>query len=532
MIVKNIEGFRRIWMFPRNIRRIYPWKIAQILSLLNELTEYEKWSGNQILQNAFCKSLEKASLKKTGIQYDPKSGGPRTYFSQLLGLGLIFMRDDKTVYLTKAGEDLADGVAPLPILQNQLLKYQYPSVYGNNKNVRINPQIKVKPFMFILELLMTRDIKYLTNEEIAIPVIYGHNRGCLEVCIEKILQIRNGVSLLDIIDNKEQDLYLPRSNVTDLEKINNIKDIGNTCKNYLQACCLISVEDEAGREKIYFSEDAGNIVYSNLEHVDEFIDTSKGDESFQRSYGAWDRTKDTRLLVAEESEQFKSPEDRIILSCFYELAGNEIIDHMPEDFIGKMHSDFGFPKTKIRDVIHSHLTNALNYFESTFIALSYSGAGGATEFEKAVCSLFEKKFYFKTKHTGQLKRTEGVGGFADVFAVALDEKHCAVIDTKASARYQLPSKDYRAMMHSYIPNYLELTDNKKLKIEFGSFVAGGFRGNINSKLKSIKENSGVACSAVKASDLILIAKKGLGKEGQTELRKFLCKSKQLAFEDF
>ncbi len=520
-------------MFPRNIRRIHPWKIAQILSLFNELTEYEEWSGNQNLQNAFCKSLEYASLKRPGEQYDPNSGGPRTYFSQLLSLGLIFIRDDRKVYLTKAGNDLANGVAPLHILQNQLLRHQYPSVYGNRSNVKINPAIKVKPFLFVLELLIDRDIKYLTNEEMAVPIIYGHNRDCLRLCIEKILNMRGGRSLFDVIDDRENDLYLPRSSKSDIDqKISNVKDIGNTCKNYLQACCLVSVENEDHKEKIYFSEDAKDIVVSNLEHVDEFIDINKGTESFQRAFGAWDRTKDTRRIKTEEAEQILSPEDGIILSRFYEFAGKEIIDKMPENFIDKMHSDFGFPKQKIRDVIYSHIPEALNYFESTFIELSYSGTGGAIEFEKAVCKLFERKFYFNTKHTGQLKRPSGFGGYADVFVVALDDKHCAVLDSKATARYQLPSNDYRAMMHSYIPNYLELADNKKLKIEFGSFVAGGFRGNIDPKLKSIKENSGIDCSAVKARDLILLAKKELGKEGQQEIRKFLCKSKQLKIDDF
>ena len=520
-------------MFPRNIRRIYPWKIAQILSLMYKLTEYEEWSGNQDLQNAFCKSLEDASLKSSGEQYDSKSGGPRTYFSQLRSLGLIFTRDDKKVYLTKAGEDLANGIAPLPILQNQLLRHQYPSVYGNNKNVKINPLIKVKPFLFILELLINKDIEYLTNEEMAVPIIYGHNRDCLRLCIEKILNMRKGRTLLDVIDDKEHDLYLPRSSTSDINKtIANIKDIGNTCKNYLQACCLVSVENEENKEKIYFSEDMKYIVFSNLEHVDEFIDINKNKESFQRAYGAWDRIKDTRRIKTDETEQILTPENVIILSHFYELAGKEIIDKMPENFIDKMHSDFGFEKQKIKDVIYGHLPKALDFFESTFIELSYSGTGGAIEFEKAVCRLFERKFYFKTNHTGQLKRSGGIGAYADVFAVALDNKHCAIIDAKATARYSLPSNDCRAMVYSYIPNYLELTNNKKLKIEFGSFVAGGYRGEIDTKLKKIKEASGIDCSAVKARDLILIAKKDLRKEDQGKIRKFLRRSKQVKIDDF
>lgn len=50
-ILSHLDGYRRVWMFPRNIRRISPWKMSQILSLITQLTEYEKWVGNQILQN-------------------------------------------------------------------------------------------------------------------------------------------------------------------------------------------------------------------------------------------------------------------------------------------------------------------------------------------------------------------------------------------------------------------------------------------------------------------------------------------------
>jgi len=508
--------------------------MAQILSLMYKLIEYEKWSGNQELQDAFCKSLEDASLKDSGEQYDPKSGGPRTYFSQLLCLGLIFLRNDGKIYLTKAGEDLANGEAPLPILQNQLLKHQYPSAYGNSRNIKINPRIKVKPFLFILELLMNEDVKYLTNEEMAIPIIYGHNRDCLRLCIEKILRMRNGKSLLDVIDDKEHDLYLPRSKSSNIDLvISNIRNIGNTCKNYLQACCLINVEKEEGnKQKIYFAEDMKDIVITDLKEADEFIDVSKGNESFQRAYGAWDRRKDTRRIKTPGLDRIITPEDGIILSHFYEYAGKNIIDKMPEDLIEKMHSDFGFQKQKVRDVIYTHISKALDFFESTFLELSTSGTGGAIEFEKAVCRLFEKKFHFITKHTGQKKRPDGIGGHADVFAVALDNRHCAVIDAKASSRYSLPASDCRAMMHDYIPNYLELTDNKELKIEFGSFVAGGYKGDINSKLKEIKTNSGVECSAVKARDLILIAKTNPKKEQQETIRKLFSQSRLLSIDNF
>lgn len=500
--------------------------------MVSKCTEYEEWAGNQKLQDAFCKSLEVAELKRTGDQYDPKSGGPRTYLAQLFCLGLIFHRANKKIHLTKAGEDLAKGSAPLPILQHQLLTHQYPSAYSGNRNVKINPRLKVKPFLFILELLMNKDLGYLTNEEISIPMIYGHNRSCLKLCIEKILKLRTGKSLLEVIDDKEKDLYLPRSNGDIKQRLMNISDIGNTCKNYLQACCLISVDIDAGQQKYYVAEDMKHIIWSYLETADEFIDSDKGNESFQRAYGAWDRRKDTRRIKTERSERIISPEDGIILSHFYELAGKNLIKELPESFVDKMYLDFGFPKQKVRDVVQSHLPRSLDFFEATFLELSKSGIGGALDFEKAVCSLFEKKLHFKTKCTGQQRRKGKIGGYADVFAVALDNKHCAIIDAKASARYSLPASDCRAVMHDYIPNYLELTTNKSLKIEFGLFVAGGYKGNINTKLKRIKETSKIDCSAITARDILFIAKSNPSKKEQPRIRKFLKQSAHLLIEKY
>lgn len=103
------KKYRRAWMFPRNIRKIHIWKIAQYLSIIEMQLENESWSGNKPLQSLFTKNLEELGLKRTGVQYDPNSGGARTYFAQLESLGLLFTRADGSTWLTIAGQDLVDG---------------------------------------------------------------------------------------------------------------------------------------------------------------------------------------------------------------------------------------------------------------------------------------------------------------------------------------------------------------------------------------------------------------------------------------
>ena len=476
--------------------------MSQILVLMMQHNYCGEWSGNQNVQNAFCKGLEEAGLKKAGVQYDPHSGGPRTYQAQLKCLGLIFEKDGRML-ATKAGDDLANGFPPLPIMQSMLLRHQYPSTYGSLPNVHINPRIRVKPFLFVLKLLNHPKIVALTNEELAIPVVFGHMSDCIEICVKKILELRDGAKLADMFDDRQNDLYLPRSAGAG-KTIPNILDIANTCKNYLQACCLISVERIDGVERILFSEEMRALYEDALKLEEQFIPLGP-EEAFQRAYGAWDRIKDTRQII-EPAKRIVSAEEGVILSQFYRLCGEQIVSEVPEAFVEEMRRSFGFDKSKVLDAILPHIANSLDFFEATFLELSKGGAAKAIAFEKAVCSLFNDRLHFKAKHTGQLRRLHGIGGYSDVFAISADDQTCGIVDAKASPTYNLASSDYLAMTGNYIPNYRELAEGNPLSLEFCMYVAGGFSGDIDYKLRSMKAESGVGSSAIKAIHLLYLAK--------------------------
>jgi len=518
-------------MFPRNIRAIYPWKMAQIQALMLLAIKHGEWE--QKTQNSFCYALENANLKRPGIQYDPQSGGPRTYFSQLKCLGLLFTRHGEGIYPTIAGQDLADGKPPLPILQNMLLKHQYPSAYSKFPNVRINPLIKVKPFLFVLELLCDSDIESLDNEELVVPIVYGHNSSCFDICKEKILKLRNGKNLIEIFDDIEKDLYLPKSG-KDLDlKIKNILDIANTCKNYMKACCLIYVDSSNGKHRIFFNEDARNQYEIALESKDRFI-SSEDEESFQRAYGAWDRKKDNRLLIKEDIFDAKAAREGVVLSKFYELCGQEVISDAPDEFLEEMALNYGFSKEETLDIVSPHLNKAIDFFEATFLECAKGGTKTALKFEKSLADLMKKEFGFFAKHTGQIRRP-GVGGYADVFIVANKFRQCAILDAKASGSYSISSDDYSKLVSNYIPNYIELLDlfeetrGLDLNLEFSSYVAGGFSGDIQYKLDQATKTTGVYCSAIRARDLIHLAKKGIS---QSDFRRGMTNSKLLNRDDF
>lgn len=525
---------RRVWMFQRNIRKIYPWKIAQILSMVHMQLEHDTWCGNQSLQNSFTSNLEHFGLKRAGVQYDPHSGGARTYFSQLGSLGLLFTRDDGSTWLTIAGQDLVEGsYAPSEILRTQLLNYQYPSIYSQVANVKIHPSIKVKPFLFILELLLDSEIQYLTDEEIIIPVVYGHNHKCFDLCKQKILLLRTGVNLIDTIDNPEEDLFTPRTRGRAIEEaIADFKNIANTCKNFLEACSLVlSEQSEHGRNKVIFvNEGLLPEISRALTNKDSFISVHNT-ESFQRKYGAWNRQKDSRTLIRGSATSNVSRGEPIIHALFAEFAGNNLVLQMPEDFINKA-VDYGFDRQLVIKTIEPYLVNSLSLFEQKFIELSSGGTATATNFERAVKLLFEERLHYKTTHTGQRYRANKTGGYSDIFIQEISGRFCAIIDTKASPKYTISASDFHTMKNSYIPSIYELKEYSNEKLGFCAYIAGGFEGNIENRVKILSKESGYDFVAIKAYDLLKLCQKDILLSKQEQITDIFKKQKLLSISDF
>lgn len=522
---------RRVWMFQRNIRKIYPWKISQILSMIHMQLENDTWSGNQSLQDTFTSNLERFGLKRAGVQYDPHSGGARTYFSQLGALGLLFTRADGSTWLTIAGQDLVEGnYSPVEIIRTQLLNYQYPSVYGSN--VKIHPDIKVKPFLLVLELLLDPEICHLTTEEMIIPVMYGHNHGCFDLCKNKILQLRASGNILSIIDNPAQDLFTPKTRGRSAgAALKDFHDIANTCKNFLEAGSLVVSEQvEASRAKhIIVNEGVIPEIRIALAKKDIFIPVHNV-ESFQRKYGAWNRQRDTRSLI-RGSGRSTSRGEPIIHALFAEYAGKNLVLDMPMDFIEEVVSR-GFDRQLVLNTIEPYMINSLSLFEQKFMELSTGGRTTANDFEKSVKQLFEERLHYKTTHTGQRHRAGRTGGFSDIFIQEVSGRFCAIIDTKASPNYNISATDYHTMTNSYIPSIEELEEHHDEALGFCAYVAGGFSNSMNDRLHVLSEESGQCFSAIKAYDLLKLCQKNIPISEQENITDVFRQKKLLRVSDF
>lgn len=534
-LVRFDDEHRRAWMFPRNIRKIYPWKVSQILSMIHMQLENTSWSGNQGLQDTFTQNLENFGLKRPGEQYDPHSGGARTYFAQLESLGLLFTREvDSSTWLTIAGSDLVESnYAPGEIIRTQLLNYQYPSVYSQGSNVKIHPKIKVKPFMFILELLMDSDVEYLTDNEIIIPVIYGHNHDCFELCKEKILSFRDHGQILSVIDDPNNDFFTPRTRGREIDaSLADFKNIANTCKNFLESCSLVVSEKVVGERnrRIIFNDGVLAEVEKAMQSKKSFIPI-RSKESFQRKYGAWNRTKDTRRLTQQADNVHVSRGEPIIRALFAEYAGNNLVLDDLTDFINQTTVEHGFDSELIRRTIQPYLVNSLSLYEQSFIGLSTGGTSTANEFEKAVKRLFEERLHYTATHTGQRHRPGEVGGYSDIFIQESTGRYCAIIDTKASPKYNISSADYHTMTSSYIPSINQLNEYNGESLGFCAYVAGGFVSSIKDRVIDVSESSGQNFATITAYDLLKLCQSDI-RSSQEHITDVFMQKKHLEFHDF
>jgi len=498
---------RRVWMFPRNIRDIAPWKLYKILKVLMQNEDVNQYSGEE--QKMMYKLLEESGIKKNSETRDKNPGGMRTYFSQLETLGLVFKRKDIQSYsYTIAGEAIANENNPLQVLQYQLLRHQYPSAYGMGQNVMIDPRMKVKPFIFLLRLLHDDRLdKYLTNNDVVFPVIYGHNDDCYEFVVEKILEFRKNNDFQETITNWQSDLYTPRGSID--KAINNMKDIANTAINYLKAASLIlSNNDCCNKTKYVFNLNYENMYLEFLEESSKYIVIkNKNDyESFQRAYGRYDRTKDTRKL-SECNNQFKvSPYVQFATIKYVEYLNEHLFEEDSNMFVAEMASKYGIPDKDSVAAVELLSTRERTLQENTYLDYAFSGGTYSNEFEKATTELLNTLGFTESQWIGRRKSQKNWrGNFPDIFIKKPETVDCGLADAKATVSYSLGHADMLKMKDTYIHTNKEIESESNL-IYF-VYISGGYKGDINTSLHMLSEATDIPVSAVDAKGMIKLLDK-------------------------
>ncbi len=73
MLLSFDESTRRIWMFPRNIRNIEPWKLNQILKVLMYNEDLDHFSSED--QKMIYRLFEEVGIKRKGETRDNNPAG-------------------------------------------------------------------------------------------------------------------------------------------------------------------------------------------------------------------------------------------------------------------------------------------------------------------------------------------------------------------------------------------------------------------------------------------------------------------------
>jgi hypothetical protein len=479
----------------------------QILGLFEQSKLSTDW------EESFKTLLETKNLKQDYRSYHANPGGNRTYRSQLEALGLIYRENDK-IEFTKAGEDLKNGVAPLKVLQTQLIRMQYPSTYSVSANVAIDESILVKPILFLMQLLIEFD--YLNRDEVAVAVIYGHNHhDAFKRCCVKIKSLRDGTALLAGVVDDKMDLYTTKTlNRTVDERLNEIRnDIANTFENWAESAQLITWQDLNGERVNVLNPSALALVNSALATIDEFIEVNpqkikENKIAFSRQFGNWKGQKDTRKLGSQVQSKKMSPEEILLCDELLARMSNEILSDNDIAIYKHDMLQLGLSDVLIDRIVIKYYPRNLSVFEDQYIRLSNSGKStDGILFEKATISLLSR-MNDSVMHTGQLRRPIGAGSYADI--VMTHDDSAMIIDTKASPKYSLPHADKAKAVATYIPAWHELRDSHRVttavRLNNLCYIAGGFvkPDFMDSKLIELREDSGKVCAvnAIKSYSLL------------------------------
>ncbi len=527
-LVDHIDGKRRIWNYPRPIRTSTPALYRGIIQLIFSDSKYSNLTDRDD-QYEFDQHLQRLLLKRqTAKPRDRNPGTVRTIINHLENLYLIF-RDPltKKIYTTLCGDKLLNDEDISEVMRKVILANQYPSGAGFKRNVWMNPNIKVKPNAFILKLLLDDEIRTLRAKEIFIPIIYGHNNKCFDLCKNKILKMRKGKNWYELIDNITQDLYTPR--------IGPCKGTENEINNWEQylhdiATTIIPLLNDVGLVQDDYDQD-GRYISLNPRYINEIVDavnmidviqpySLETYESFQRKLGAFGKRDNRNLKTLENAYGKKKAKEILMKNHFLLKARKQIIEDLSEKLIEEYAENFSEDKNVVRRHLQSVVEKAYSAFEDNLILCSESGKRKALEFEKLLAELFRRKFGFAVIQTGQLNRRAGGHNFGDLYIVDSGKTQSIISDAKAISDYALPIGD-KVKMHSYIRSHKELNDkyyaNKEIRLILGLFIARTLSSSFDNNAKNFHKKIGdVHISGIEIKELITLSKIRGIKERQNE----------------
>ena len=482
------------WWVTRPKRKLN--SVPEVLATFAEISLNQQWSGQRESHLTIEEALENAGLKRKGERRDQTGGGARTYKAWLLSLGLIFtQKTTGNLMLTLAGEAIIEGDSPVKVLTNQIMKYQFPSVFSTGRGVRLSPRFKIRPFRFLLKLLRDPRVLYLTNEEIAeVVAVDAENEtdACYENIVQEIHEFRIKGSNALVADFFER--YSPSKGAVNPEHpFSHLLDLANTMINWLEYTQFI----ERINGQIRILKEKIHEVDEILSVVPPFIDRVDDEEYFQRKYGLDPNDKkDTRNLSATKTITTKMIAEHQIKQAYIGESLKHPITKITTDLIDKITEMTGFDTSLVEDtLLRLYPHGSIGSFMTEYFEMAFKGRDEATEFEKATVALMQDVFGFQAKHVGPIGLTP------DVLLLSDTEGYQGIIDNKAYSRYTISNDHHNRMVHNYIGNLKNYSDST-YPLAFFSYIAGGFGNTFDKQLMEIYQDTGVKGSGMTVSNMI------------------------------
>ena len=514
------------WWVTRPKRRLD--SVPEVLATFAELSLNQQWNGQRSSHIAYEDALEEAGLKRRGERRDQSGSGGRTYAAWLESLGLIFKQESTgNIMLTLAGESVMDGDPPVEVLTNQIMKYQFPSAFSVSRGVQVNERFKIRPFRFLLRLLIDDQIEYLTQDEIAKIVITGaenESDRCFCKIVDEILDFRaHGDSILEegfVVK------YGPgRGEANPDHPYSHLEDCANTYINWLEYTQLC--HRVAG--KLIVLDEKKEDVEDILSIIPPFIDRPEQHEYFQRKYGLDPKhKKDLRDLSKAKTITARIILENKIRSTYIKLSIKKPILSVTAELIDNISDSTGADRNIIEEYLQKTYPNgSIGAFMTSYFEMAFKGTEEATDFEKATTDIFCDVFKYDARHLGQT----GSKSAPDILLISDEDGYQSIIDNKAYSKYSITGDHHNRMVHNYIERISSYSPCS-YPIGFFTYIAGGFISSIDHQIKSEADESGVHGSGITVSNFIKMIELSQRKPySHRQLRQIFGLNRQVLLKD-
>lgn len=520
---------RNTWWVTRPKRSLPP--VPRCLMAIALEAEGKVWkTTDKTTELTIEKNLELAGLKAKGKRRDQTGGGARTYRAWLKSLGLVFMDEDGKFWLTDAGEALVkQEMPPLTVLKKQVLDYQFPSAFTYKGQSAVDSRFKVRPFVFLLQLLLDERLEgYLNEKEEIGKIVIAHGvsnkQSCVDDVVSRILEHRRIGD--ESLEENYVELYTTPRAAPLLEKIfANHGDIANTCGNWLGYTQLIErykgtwtiasgAEDEARKLVEEYSSKA-------------LVAKPNDEEYFQRKYGLRPgKFKDTRRLEGAGSVSSKKIEEKNVLLVAEKYVAERLINRVDTQLVADIAAETGVSAVETERILSAKYPNGLvDSFLSEYVQMAFESRDRATEFEKATTSIFADIFGLYAEHIGQK------GIVPDVVVASREEGWSGILDSKAYAKGYSIGHDHRNRMVEYIERYPKYGP-EFATLAFFSYVVSDYKNSVTPQIRTISEKSGVPGSVITARDIVRMVERHQKKPyTHSEIREIFSLNRAITFED-